>query len=126
MSGTNPNAPPRSNSILNPADALRYLEEYPRGDGLSLQELMDSRKNGGLTYNDFLILPGHINFPASDVSLQSKWVFFCGRNYSGFLLTVLDEGLLGTLFSTPPSSLLLWTPLLRTGETCCPSHALVF
>ncbi|WVQ82568.1 inosine-5'-monophosphate dehydrogenase [Cryptococcus sp. DSM 104549] len=71
-SSVNPNAPARSDSVLNAADALSYLEEYPRGDGLSLHELMDSRKNGGLTYNDFLMLPGHISFPASIVSLQSK------------------------------------------------------
>ncbi|TYJ57489.1 inosine-5'-monophosphate dehydrogenase [Cryptococcus floricola] len=70
--GPNPNAPPRPTALLNTADALKHLDDYPRGDGLSLQELMDSRKNGGLTYNDFLILPGHINFPASEVSLQSK------------------------------------------------------
>ncbi|WVN88485.1 inosine-5'-monophosphate dehydrogenase [Cryptococcus depauperatus CBS 7841] len=68
----NSNTPARQAGLLNPADALKYLDEYPRGDGLSLQELMDSGKNGGLTYNDFLILPGHISFPASDVSLQSK------------------------------------------------------
>ncbi|KAK8844671.1 inosine-5'-monophosphate dehydrogenase [Kwoniella newhampshirensis] len=66
------NAPARAESHLNAADALSFLEEYPRGDGLSVQELMDSRQNGGLTYNDFLMLPGHINFPASIVSLQSK------------------------------------------------------
>ncbi|OCF60067.1 inosine-5'-monophosphate dehydrogenase [Kwoniella mangroviensis CBS 10435] len=71
-SSTNPNAPARSESLLKAADALSYLDEYPRGDGLSLNELMDSRKNGGLTYNDFLMLPGHINFPANVVSLQSK------------------------------------------------------
>ncbi|WVQ94228.1 inosine-5'-monophosphate dehydrogenase [Kwoniella sp. CBS 9459] len=71
-SHANPNAPPRQDARLNSADALAYLEEYPRGDGLSLHELMDSRENGGLTYNDFLMLPGHINFPANIVSLQSK------------------------------------------------------
>ncbi|WWD06248.1 inosine-5'-monophosphate dehydrogenase [Kwoniella europaea PYCC6329] len=71
-SSTNPNAPARSESLLKAADALSYLDEYPRGDGLSLNELMDSRKNGGLTYNDFLMLPGHINFPSNVVSLQSK------------------------------------------------------
>ncbi|WVQ64395.1 inosine-5'-monophosphate dehydrogenase [Kwoniella sp. B9012] len=71
-SSTNPNAPARSESLLKASDALSYLDEYPRGDGLSLNELMDSRKNGGLTYNDFLMLPGHINFPANVVSLQSK------------------------------------------------------
>lgn len=41
------------------------MEKYGRGDGLSLSELMDSRVNGGLTYNDFLMLPGHIDFPVS-------------------------------------------------------------
>ncbi|ORY23541.1 IMP dehydrogenase/GMP reductase [Naematelia encephala] len=64
--------PSRSSKPLSPADALATLKEYTRGDGLSLHELMDSRKNGGLTYNDFLMLPGHINFPASAVSLQTK------------------------------------------------------
>jgi len=33
---------------------------------------MDSRVNGGLTYNDFLVLPGKIDFPSSIVSLESK------------------------------------------------------
>lgn len=47
---------------LDAASAFDVLAEYPRGDGLSLKELMDSSKNGGLTYNDFLMLPGHINF----------------------------------------------------------------
>lgn len=47
---------------------MKFLDEYQRGDGLSLSELMDSRKNGGLTYNDFLMLPGHIDFPVSMVS----------------------------------------------------------
>ena len=32
------------------------------GDGLDAESLVDSRKNGGLTYNDFLILPGYIGW----------------------------------------------------------------
>jgi IMP dehydrogenase len=65
--------PPRDkSSFASPSDAMKLVEEYARGDGLSLAELMDSRKNGGLTYNDFLMLPGHISFPASIVSLQTK------------------------------------------------------
>jgi len=51
---------------------MSLLKDYTRGDGLALNELMDSRRNGGLTYNDFLMLPGHISFPASVVSLQTK------------------------------------------------------
>ena len=41
-------------------------------DGLSAAELFDSRQHGGLTYNDFILLPGYINFPASAVSLDTK------------------------------------------------------
>jgi IMP dehydrogenase len=33
---------------------------------------MDEAKTGGLTYNDFLLLPGYIGFPASAVDLTSK------------------------------------------------------
>ena len=63
--GTDAVNPPRSQEYLKPEDAMKCLAEYKRGDGLSLSELMDSRKNGGLTYNDFLMLPGHIDFPVS-------------------------------------------------------------
>lgn len=59
-------------SFLNTAEASKYLPEYPTKDGLSVKELMDSRTNGGLTYNDFLILPGKIDFPSSVVSLETK------------------------------------------------------
>lgn len=69
---SHPNAPERSEKALSASEALAFLDSYPRGDGLSVQELMDSRKNGGLTYNDFLMLPGHISFPASVVSLQTR------------------------------------------------------
>ena len=50
----------RGRSILDCARAVEILEtEYPR-DGLDVQTLLDSTKNGALTYNDFLILPGFI------------------------------------------------------------------
>jgi len=56
-----------STTYLSPSQALSTLSEYASGDGLSLKELMDTRRNGqgGLTYNDFLILPGKIDFPVS-------------------------------------------------------------
>ncbi|KAH9808763.1 IMP dehydrogenase/GMP reductase [Melampsora americana] len=57
---------------LDASLAIAELEKYPRKDGLSLHELMDSTKFGGLTYNDFLLLPGHIDFSASEVSLDSR------------------------------------------------------
>ncbi|CAI4678495.1 ADM_collapsed_G0041200.mRNA.1.CDS.1 [Saccharomyces cerevisiae] len=52
--------------------ALEHLKTYSSKDGLSVQELMDSTTRGGLTYNDFLVLPGLVNFPSSAVSLQTK------------------------------------------------------
>ncbi|MCC5815083.1 MAG: IMP dehydrogenase [Leptospira sp.] len=40
-------------------------------DGLSGEELF-SRQNVGLTYRDFLVLPGYIDFNPSDVDLETK------------------------------------------------------
>lgn len=41
--------------------AVDILEkEYPERDGIDVKTLIDSKLNGGLTYNDFLILPGYI------------------------------------------------------------------
>src|SRR2546421_559649 len=62
---------PDHNTFLDPKQATKYLNEYSP-DGLSIEELMDSRVNGGLTYNDFLILPGYIDFSASEVSLETR------------------------------------------------------
>jgi IMP dehydrogenase len=39
-------------------------------DGLSIKELFQN--NDGLTYNDYIILPGYIHFPSDNVSLISK------------------------------------------------------
>ncbi|KAI1298229.1 inosine-5'-monophosphate dehydrogenase IMD4 [Xylaria venustula] len=57
--------------FLDPTKAVELLKEYESRDGLSLHELMDTKTRGGLTYNDFLVLPGYIGFPASEVSLDS-------------------------------------------------------
>lgn len=57
--------------VLDHTTALDVLNEYKSRDGLDLHELMDTAKHGGLTYNDFLLLPGYIGFPASEVSLDS-------------------------------------------------------
>ncbi|EXJ66515.1 inosine-5'-monophosphate dehydrogenase [Cladophialophora psammophila CBS 110553] len=52
--------------------ALQVLEsDYETRDGLDINKLLDSNKNGALTYNDFLILPGYIGFSASEVTLDS-------------------------------------------------------
>ncbi|PIL36394.1 hypothetical protein GSI_00082 [Ganoderma sinense ZZ0214-1] len=57
--------------LLNPANAVEILRSYERSDGLSVDDLMDSRVHGGLTYNDFLLLPGKIGFAAQEVSTES-------------------------------------------------------
>lgn len=59
-------------AFLDPSTALSVLQSYPRSDGLSVQDLMDSTVHGGLTYNDFLLLPGKIDFPASAVTTESR------------------------------------------------------
>ncbi len=46
--------------VLDHSRAMDVLKaEYSR-DGLDAKTLLDSTVNGGLTYNDFLILPGYI------------------------------------------------------------------
>lgn len=43
--------------------ALKVLEsDYDQKDGLSVHDLLDSKKHGALTYNDFLVLPGYIGW----------------------------------------------------------------
>lgn len=61
-----------SANVLDYTKAVEYLNEYKTRDGLDVVTLMDSVKRGGLTYNDFLMLPGKIDFPSSEVSLASK------------------------------------------------------
>jgi IMP dehydrogenase len=66
---------PSANGIpkaLDHRSALEVLAQYDRRDGLGIHELMDSKVHGGLSYNDFLLLPGYIGFPASAVVLDSK------------------------------------------------------
>ncbi|TFK20439.1 IMP dehydrogenase [Coprinopsis marcescibilis] len=58
--------------FLDPATALEHLKAYDEADGLSIEDLMNTQVHGGLTYNDFLLLPGRIDFPASDVVTESK------------------------------------------------------
>ena len=59
-------------AYLDPKTALDVLKSYERSDGLSASELMDSQLHGGLTYNDFLMLPGKIDFGAAQVSTESR------------------------------------------------------
>jgi IMP dehydrogenase len=59
--------------IIHPSSqALELLRTYTQKDGISITDLMNETQTGGLTYNDFLLLPGYIGFPASAVDLTSK------------------------------------------------------
>lgn len=53
---------------LDPATALEVLKEQGSG-GLTVDQLMAPQICGGPTYNDFLALPGFIDFPAHHVAL---------------------------------------------------------
>lgn len=64
--------PTNANAYLDPAQALEHLKSYERSDGLAVSDLMDSRVHGGLTYNDFLLLPGKIDFAAQEVVTESR------------------------------------------------------
>jgi hypothetical protein len=50
----------RNKTILDHTKALEYLEREYSHDGLDVHTLLNSKNNGALTYNDFLILPGYI------------------------------------------------------------------
>ena len=60
-------------SILDHTKALEVLRDlYQTADGLDAQSMLDSAKNGGLTYNDFLVLPGYIGMKDSRLQLISS------------------------------------------------------
>ena len=68
--------------LLNPADALNHLKTYERGDGLSVQELMDSRTRGGLTVSYF-----YYKVNICGLSLFSSiTIFLYFRKYSYFVI----------------------------------------
>ena len=47
--------------VLDYRKALQVLDsDYETRDGLDITSLLDSKENGALTYNDFLVLPGYI------------------------------------------------------------------
>ncbi|KAI9791274.1 MAG: inosine-5'-monophosphate dehydrogenase [Peltula sp. TS41687] len=62
-----------SNNVLPYQTALEVMKaEGADYDGVTVDNLLDSRRNGALAYNDFLMLPGYIGFPASDVTLETR------------------------------------------------------
>lgn len=67
----NPSLFGSTREVLDHTKALEVLEDYEERDGLDIVQLLDSKRHGGLTYNDFLVLPGYIGFAASEVALDS-------------------------------------------------------
>jgi len=53
------------------------LETVSTEDGLTAEELFDRKASVGMTYNDFLILPGYIDFPAEAAKCETHIT----RNY---------------------------------------------
>jgi hypothetical protein len=65
-----------TNTATDALDYTKALEilknEYPEGDGIDVKTLIDSNKRGGLTYNDFLMIPGYIGtLPCDDARTAS-------------------------------------------------------
>ena len=51
----------KKQQILDFRTANQVLQkDFAEKDGIDVQTLLDSKLRGGLTYNDFLILPGYI------------------------------------------------------------------
>jgi hypothetical protein len=64
-------------NALDYTKALEVLKnEYPERDGIDVKTLIDSKKNGGLTYNDFLMLPGYIGALLSHSLASANLRFF--------------------------------------------------
>ena len=69
----------RNQKPLDHTRAVEILQqEYTQRDGLDVHDLVDSKENGALTYNDFLILPGYIGiffspcYATGEVRLQEQ------------------------------------------------------
>lgn len=62
-----------SSKVLDYTKALEILQQDAEQgkDGLDVQTLIDSKLNGGLTYNDFLILPGYIGMHIKDSRIST-------------------------------------------------------
>ena len=66
-------------STLDYTTAVDVLKDEER-DGIDAKTLLDSKINGGLTYNDFLILPGYIGtIPNYRVDLRIVGLTIHGR-----------------------------------------------
>ncbi|THH29567.1 hypothetical protein EUX98_g4620 [Antrodiella citrinella] len=61
-----------ASEFLDPKTAIEHLKSYPTPDGLAVEDLMNESLHGGLTYNDFLVLPGKIDFGAQAVVTESR------------------------------------------------------
>lgn len=57
-------------TTLSSADALVFDTDLQTADGFSAADLF--AKSSGLTYNDLILLPGHIHFAVGDVQLTSR------------------------------------------------------
>lgn len=81
--------------VMDSSKALDIVrDEYKEADGLDAKTLLDSKINGGLTYNDFLVLPGYIGIP---------------------MQYVLSPGCIDVFFQASLPLMLLWTLQSQNG-----------
>jgi hypothetical protein len=114
---TNGDAMPSiSENALDYTKALEVLKnEYPERDGIDVKTLIDSAKNGGLTYNDFLMLPGYIGTYTAATAHPTLYISLPVRKRKLVLKEILREGL---SYMTPSVADQRRLPRCR----CCPRH----
>ena len=98
--GAFPLAPllPGETSSQRDSRLTQLLASVDSSDGLTVDELMDSRISGGLTYNDFLILPGFIDFAADKVETDT-WITKNIQLKTPFISSPMDTVTGGCLLS---------------------------
>eukprot|EP00013_Stygamoeba_regulata_P006455 CAMPEP_0177637710 /NCGR_PEP_ID=MMETSP0447-20121125/5111_1 /TAXON_ID=0 /ORGANISM="Stygamoeba regulata, Strain BSH-02190019" /LENGTH=522 /DNA_ID=CAMNT_0019139645 /DNA_START=49 /DNA_END=1617 /DNA_ORIENTATION=- len=53
-------------------EKIAQVRAETKNDGITAKDLFESGKHQCYTYNDLILLPGHISFPADEVSLTTK------------------------------------------------------
>jgi hypothetical protein len=103
----------RDMSILDYTKAEEVLRsKFGTKDGLDVETLLNSSKNGALTYNDFLVLPGYIGTePAFCTGLVHKTDQAQGLLHLRYRLIPRSQR---EFPSKPRSSPRPWTPLRNT------------
>jgi len=63
----------RTPSPLPKTPTITPVAIHVEFDGMSAQDIFGTKEASGYTYDDLILLPGHINFPTSDVTLSTHF-----------------------------------------------------